>query len=139
VAPYYFCRAHNVQGHMRRVGQNRIYTVYTRYFWQGTHQIYGRIQCLYIIWPTVHIQLRLLVNNARTLLTSHTRAHAHTQKHTLTFSLGREARMKRRMSEMRWLWLKRATCAVVNETSAGLCAEHTEKFMKSCNFIRDNS
>jgi hypothetical protein len=27
-----------------RVGQNHIYTVYIRYFWQGNHQIYGHIR-----------------------------------------------------------------------------------------------
>ena len=33
-----------------RVGQNHIYTVYIRYFWQGNHQIYG----VYIrFWPTL--------------------------------------------------------------------------------------
>ena len=28
-------------GHIDRVGQNHIYTVYIRYFWLGNHQIYG--------------------------------------------------------------------------------------------------
>jgi hypothetical protein len=32
-----------------RVGQNHIYTVFVRYFWQGNHQIYGHIQCIYTI------------------------------------------------------------------------------------------
>jgi len=31
---------------IRRVGQNHIYTVYIRYFWQGNHQIYGHIRCI---------------------------------------------------------------------------------------------
>jgi len=35
--------------HMYRVGQNHIYTVYTRYFWQGNHQIYGHIRCIYTV------------------------------------------------------------------------------------------
>ena len=30
------------------VGQNYIYTVCIRYFWQGNHQIYGHIRCIYI-------------------------------------------------------------------------------------------
>jgi len=34
-----------------RVGQNHIYTVYTRYFWQGNHQIYGHIRCIYTVLP----------------------------------------------------------------------------------------
>jgi len=32
-----------------RVGQNHIYTVYVRYFWQGYHQIYGHIRCIYTV------------------------------------------------------------------------------------------
>jgi hypothetical protein len=34
---------------MSRVGQNHIYTVYIRYFWQGNHQIYGHIRCIYTV------------------------------------------------------------------------------------------
>jgi len=32
-----------------RVGQNHTYTVYIRYFWQGHHQIYGHIRCIYTV------------------------------------------------------------------------------------------
>jgi hypothetical protein len=32
-----------------RVGQNHICTVYIRYFWQGNHQIYGHIRCIYTV------------------------------------------------------------------------------------------
>jgi len=32
-----------------RVGQNHIYTVYIRYFWQGNNQIYGHIRCIYMV------------------------------------------------------------------------------------------
>jgi hypothetical protein len=32
-----------------RVGQNHIYTVYIRYFWQGDHQIYGIVQCICLV------------------------------------------------------------------------------------------
>jgi len=32
-----------------RVGQNHIYTEYVRYFWQGNHQIYGHIGCIYTV------------------------------------------------------------------------------------------
>jgi hypothetical protein len=35
--------------HMCRVGQNHIYTVYIRYVWQGNHQIYGHIRCIYTV------------------------------------------------------------------------------------------
>jgi len=34
---------------LHRVGQNHIYTVYIRYFWQGNHQIYGHIRCIYTV------------------------------------------------------------------------------------------
>jgi hypothetical protein len=34
---------------MARVGQNHIYTVYIRHFWQGNHQIYGHIRCIYTV------------------------------------------------------------------------------------------
>jgi hypothetical protein len=32
-----------------RVGQNHIYTVYIRYFWQENHQLYGHIRCKYTV------------------------------------------------------------------------------------------
>jgi hypothetical protein len=35
--------------HMLRVGQNHIYTVYIRYFWQGIHQRYGHIRGIYTV------------------------------------------------------------------------------------------
>ena len=37
---------------MARVGQNHIYNIYTayiQYFWQGKHQIYGHIRCIYTV------------------------------------------------------------------------------------------
>ena len=35
------------------IGQNHIYKVYIRYFWQGNHQLSGQIRCMYIrLWPT---------------------------------------------------------------------------------------
>jgi len=30
-------------------GRTHIYTVYIRYFWQGNHQIYGHIRCIYTV------------------------------------------------------------------------------------------
>ena len=42
-----------------RVGQNHIYTVYIRYFWQGNHKTYQNIWCIYGAyirsWPTLFI------------------------------------------------------------------------------------
>jgi len=35
--------------YMCRVGQNHIYTVCIRYFWQGNHHIYGHIRCIYTV------------------------------------------------------------------------------------------
>ena len=35
--------------HMCRVGQNHKYTVYKRYFWQGNHQIYVHLRCIYTV------------------------------------------------------------------------------------------
>ena len=32
-----------------RVGQNHVYSVYIRYFWQGNYQTYGHIQCIYTV------------------------------------------------------------------------------------------
>jgi hypothetical protein len=32
-----------------RVGQNHIYTVYIRCFWQGNHHTYGHIRCRYTV------------------------------------------------------------------------------------------
>ena len=32
-----------------RVGQNHKYTVHIRYFWQGNHQIYGHVRCIYTV------------------------------------------------------------------------------------------
>jgi len=34
---------------MFRVGQNHVYTVYIRYFWQGNYEIYVHIWCIYTI------------------------------------------------------------------------------------------
>jgi hypothetical protein len=39
--------------HIPRVGQNHIPIWY---LWQGNHQIYGHIRCIYTrLWPTLHI------------------------------------------------------------------------------------
>jgi len=35
--------------HRCRVGQNHIYTVCIRYFWQGNHRIYGQIRCIHTV------------------------------------------------------------------------------------------
>ena len=46
--------------HIYKVGQNHIYTVFLRYFWQENHQIYGHIRCIYTVLanPT-HIWMKL--------------------------------------------------------------------------------
>jgi hypothetical protein len=50
--------------HMCRVGQNHIYTVYIRYFWQGNHQIYGHIRCIYtVLANTTHVTSCLTVRH----------------------------------------------------------------------------
>ena len=44
------CLTYNRErGNIIRVGQNHIYTAYIRYFWQGNHQIYGHIRCIYTV------------------------------------------------------------------------------------------
>jgi len=61
VSPTYVFRVRNEQGPARflllipgsctyRVGQDHIYTVYIRCFWQGNHRIYGHIRCIYTIF-----------------------------------------------------------------------------------------
>jgi hypothetical protein len=35
--------------HLSRVGHNHIYTVYIRCYWQGNHQMYGHIRCIYTV------------------------------------------------------------------------------------------
>jgi hypothetical protein len=49
---------HNLpdQAGVDRVGQNHIYTVYTRYLWQGNHQIYGHKRCMYTILVNPRIE-----------------------------------------------------------------------------------
>ena len=39
----------HTQTHTQRVGQNHIYTVYTRCFWQGNHQINCHVRCIYTV------------------------------------------------------------------------------------------
>jgi hypothetical protein len=64
---------------MCRVGQNHIYTVYIRYFWQGNHQIYGHIRCIYTVLanPTyVYWGRRVpVVSSAITLSTKKSSSH----------------------------------------------------------------
>jgi len=56
----YMCK-HNIKTYMLsytcRVGQNHIYTVHIRYFWQGNYQIYGHIRCTYTVLANpIHVQ-----------------------------------------------------------------------------------
>ena len=47
---------------MCRVGQNHIYSVYIRYFWQGFHQMYGHIRRIYMVLANpIHLQSESIV------------------------------------------------------------------------------
>jgi len=43
---------------LARVGQNHIYTVNVRYFWQENHQIYSYIRCLYTVLADPFLNMR---------------------------------------------------------------------------------
>jgi hypothetical protein len=47
--PVALSERHKMKLQISRVGQNHIYTVYIRYFWQGNHQIYGHLRCIYTV------------------------------------------------------------------------------------------
>jgi len=81
---------------MSRVGQNHIYTVY---FWQGNHRIYGHIRCIYTVLanpkdvPSVIKRRAVQCPDCATkkqheefsvavLTTQHTHTHGHTHAHT---------------------------------------------------------
>jgi hypothetical protein len=49
LAPRIICRQIDRSCCMCRFGQSYIYTVYIRWFWQGNHQIYGHIRCIYTV------------------------------------------------------------------------------------------
>jgi len=51
---------------MSRVGQNHIYTVYIRYFWQGNHQIYGHIRCIYTVLANPRYECSVLQQRCHT-------------------------------------------------------------------------
>ena len=69
-----------------RVGQNHKYTVHVRYFWQGNHQIYGHIQCIYTVLATpTHIHTHMHTHT-HTHSHIHTNAHTHTNTHTRTYA-----------------------------------------------------
>jgi hypothetical protein len=63
---------------MPRVGQNHIYTVYIRYFWQGNHQMYGRIRCIYTVLANPAHSLKQITTNYNktALLANPTHAHS---------------------------------------------------------------
>ena len=80
-------------------GQRYIYiglarTIYTRYFWQGNHQKYGHIRCIYIrFWPTLKMTCRgmhpqmicrhAMTRSAYAMTRRHAPSiHAHAQTHT---------------------------------------------------------
>jgi len=94
-----------------------IYTVYVRCYWQGNHQMYGHIRCIFThsrVWPTLHIvntqvngvvcmvvvvlvvlvvqaSLRVINTATHTLFHLHTHTHAHTHMHTRALETKREA------------------------------------------------
>jgi hypothetical protein len=39
----------SIHVHIFKVGQNHMYTMYIRYSWQGSHQVYGHIRCVYMV------------------------------------------------------------------------------------------
>jgi hypothetical protein len=69
--------------HIIRVGQNHIYTVYIRYFWQGNLQKYSHIRCIYTVLanPTYHDKHRGQTGKECPCL--HACTHLHTYTHTL--------------------------------------------------------
>ena len=75
--------------HIRRVGQNPIYMVYIRCFWQGNHQIYGHIRCIYTVLasPTYTVLAKNKDENPDSAsLCSLANPHTHIQM-TYTFPL----------------------------------------------------
>ena len=44
-------------------GQNQIYPAYVRYFWQGNHQLYGHVRCVYTVLTNPSHILVTLVRN----------------------------------------------------------------------------
>ena len=72
-----------------RAGQNHIYTVCIRYFWQGNHQIYGHIRCIYTVLasPTNmvdnYVHLRF-IQALHTGFTDNLQGNTHTYTHTRT-------------------------------------------------------
>jgi len=48
---------HQIYGQVRCVYIQFWPTPHIQYFWQGNHQIYGQVRCVYIqFWPTLHIR-----------------------------------------------------------------------------------
>ena len=73
---------------MCRVGQNHIYTVCIRYYWQGNHQIYGHIRCIYTVLANPRYVAWGFYSHVRGLKSMRvtwwcvcTCAHVHTQIH----------------------------------------------------------
>jgi len=70
-----------------RVGQNHIYTVYIRSFWQGNHQLFGHIRWIYMVLdnPTYTRKNVMSINRGITTCVdqfpyvslSHTHTHTH--------------------------------------------------------------
>jgi len=81
-------------GYICRVGQNHIYTVYIRYYWQGNHEIYGHIRCIYTVLANPNHLIAGMVSHdsalsgvgvatAVKLGVTHTHTHTHIHTHLL--------------------------------------------------------
>ena len=104
--------------HMYRAGQNREYSVYIRYIYQGNHQIYGHMRCVYTVLANLthvsdahthahtHIHTRIHTHT-RTHTHAHTHTHthtlAHTHAHTHRASAGPRVRHEKRWC-CKWKW-----------------------------------
>jgi uncharacterized membrane protein YcjF (UPF0283 family) len=69
--------------HIRRVGENHIYTLYIQCFWQGNHQIYSYKRCIYTVLANQPYTYACVLN-CSVLARLQAREHTHTQTHTQT-------------------------------------------------------
>jgi len=72
---------------MCRIGQSHIYMVYIRHLWQGNHQAYGHIRCIYTVLANPsYVKLPLLFQLPYDITHAqiHISTHAHIYTHTYT-------------------------------------------------------
>jgi len=86
-----------------RVGQDHIYTVYIRYFWQGNHQICGHIRCICtVLADPTHFACTLFLWQKCQVHPSHVIAAARGCVHCNVETLNRsQRRSQRRLEEQR--------------------------------------